>query len=48
MVAVLMMSAKLATLSLLKIRYFEIKVMTSYIPSMVSPATFYYVTQIVL
>ena len=29
MVAILMMSAKLTTLGLLKIKYFEIKIMTS-------------------
>ena len=41
MVTLLMMSAKMATLGLLKKRYVEIKVMTSYFLSMTSPTKFY-------
>ena len=48
MVAILMVSAKLATVGLLKLKIFEIKVMTSQIMSMSSPAKFYHMTQIIL
>ena len=48
MVAILMMSAKMATLGLLNIKDFEIKAMTSYFMSLTSKTKFYYVTQIVL
>ena len=45
-VTVLMMSAKMANLSPLKIKYFEIKVMTFL--SITSTVKFYHVTQIKL
>ena len=48
MVSILMMSAKLATLGLLKLKYFEIKIMTSWFPSMISPTKAYHVIQIIL
>ena len=48
MVKILMMSAKMATPGLLKIKYFEIKVITSYILSMTSPTKFCHMTQIIL
>ena len=48
MVKILMMPAKMATPALLKERYFEIKVITSYILSMTSPAKFCHMTQIIL
>ena len=41
-----MMSAKMATPGLFKIRYFEIKSITSYIVSMMSPTKFSLMTQI--
>ena len=41
------MSAKMATQALLKIKVFEIKVITSYILSMMSPAKFCHMTQII-
>ena len=47
MVAILMMPANLATLGLLKKRYFERKVMTTWFLSMTSPTTFYHMTQII-
>ena len=42
------MSAKMATPGVLKISYFEIKIITSYILSMTSPKKFCYMTQIIL
>ena len=43
-----MMSGKMATLGILKLKVFWKKVMTSYFLSMTSPTKFYHVTQIVL
>ena len=48
MVKILMMSAKMAPQPFLKERYFEIKVITSHILSMTSPAKFCQMTQIIL
>ena len=47
-VAILMVSAKLATLDLLLKKVFLEKVKTSYLFSMTSPTKFYQVTQIIL
>ena len=47
-VKILMMSSKKATSDLLKLRYFEIKVITSYILSMTSPTKIFHMTQIIL
>ena len=43
-----MMPWKLATLGLLKMKYFEVKIMTSWFLSMASPMKFYHFTQITL
>ena len=48
MVKILMMSAKTATPGLLKKRYFEIKIIMSYIMYMTSPTKFCRMTQIIL
>ena len=48
MVNILMMSAKMATPSLLIIKDFEIKAITSYILSTTSPTKFCHTTQIIL
>ena len=48
MVKILMMSVKMAVPALLKKRYFEIKVITSYILSVTSPKIFYHMTHIIL
>ena len=48
MVKILMISAKMVTPALLKKRYSEIKVITSYILSMKSPAKLYHMAQIIL
>ena len=45
---VLMMSAKMATSGLLKAKYFEIKVIVSYILSMTSPEKSCHMNQIML
>ena len=44
MVQILMISAKMAAPALLKIKYFEIKVITSYIPSTTLPTKFCHMT----
>ena len=46
MVTILMMSAKLATLGLLKIKVFKKKVITSLLQSMTSPTKSYHMTNI--
>ena len=43
-----MISAKIATPAILKVRYFEIKEITSYILSMTSTKNFFYMTQVAL
>ena len=43
-----MMSAKAAARALLKKKYFEINVITSYILPMTSPTKLYHITQIIL
>ena len=48
LVIILMMAAKMATPSLLKIAVFEIKVMTSQFMSMTSTTKLYYMIQIIL
>ena len=48
MVKTLMISAKMANPGLLKIKVFEIKVITSYFLSMTSPTKFRQMTQIIL
>ena len=48
MVTILMMSAKIATLGLLKIKVFWNNGFGVIISSMTSPTRFYYVTQIIL
>ena len=48
MVKILMISAKMATPALLKIRYFGIKVITSNILSMTSPTKFCHMTPVIL
>ena len=48
MVTILMISAKMATPDLLKITFFEEKVMKSSILPMMSPTKFYHVIQILM
>ena len=48
MLAILMMSAKLATLGLLKKRYLKMKFMTSWFLSLLSSTKYYHVTQTIL
>ena len=48
MVKILVTAEKMATPALLKIRYFEINVITSHILSVTSPAKFCYMAQIML
>ena len=48
MVTILMMSAKMATPALLKIKIFRKKAMTSYLLPMASKAQFYHVIQIIM
>ena len=43
-----MISAKIATPAILKVRYFEIKEITSYILSITSTKNFCYMTQVAL
>ena len=43
-----MISAKIATPAILKVRYFEIKEITSYILSITSTKNFSYMTQVAL
>ena len=48
MVKILMMSAKMATPALLKIKVFEINVIKSYTLSRTSPTKFCHITQIIM